>query len=297
MRIYEQTYESWSGRTEPRWRRVAVVARMGWRLAFDGALPRTLILACAVTAVVYLGVMFIAATSRIPPPFALGNRIYRQMLGEFFPQGLLVLTVAAVIGAPLISRDLKHQATILYVSRAIGPADYLIGKAVVLLGFLLSATLLPALLLWTGQIMLGVDRLAWGERLVDLGSITGHSLAISLPTTAAVLALSSLSKAAVVPGILWMFFSIGSGIVSEMLHALVRAEWTRLVSWHRLVTRVGELCYQARPIRSPLIPGAAGGVEPVMSYGVWPPLLILAAVSAAGVAVLFWRLRSFESAE
>jgi len=160
--------------------------------------------------------------------------------------------------------------------------------------FLLFVTLGPGLLLFAGQVGMGIEKLTLGQRLADLGSIALHSLILVVPMSAAVLACSSLTRRAYVAGILWAAIFFSSAGFSEILAAALREDWCRLLSWTNLTAHLGNYVWQARPVKAGLLSGPAA---PVLRCGWVEPLLILASITAVSLGIARWRVRSVEGGE
>lgn len=297
MAVLDQSYQPWQGELEPRYRRIAAMVRVGIRQAFSGTTTKIVILSTYAFMFGWMGLLFIIASTPVPLPIAAGNDIYRRYLGDMLPMGVLVMTLAALVGARSICRDLRNNAVAMYFSKALTRTDYLIGKLAIVVLFLLSATYLPAVILWIGQWAMSRDTLSSAQRFADLSAITFHSLVLVVPTSVYVVALSSLSRNAVVPGILWVMTYFGSRAVSEILRGAVREEWCKLLSWDLVVARLGELAYEPRYVRNTVAGKFFDPAPPAMSYGWEAPAAIVAGIVAVSLALVLWRLRKFETQE
>lgn len=71
-----------------------------------------------------------------------------------YTQGLLIIIMIGLIVPPLISRDLRSRAYLMYFSRPIGRIEYLLGKMAIPATFLAMITLLPAVSLYVFGVML-----------------------------------------------------------------------------------------------------------------------------------------------
>ena len=294
MGFADATYQPWSGVFRSRVYRIAAMVRTGMRTSFEGVMTKLVLFGSYSIVVVIIGVLYIAASTPAPLPFALGNNLYRVYLNSV-PYGMLLMLLTAMIGSRQISRDLKYNATSMYFSKAITRGDYLAGKFVVVAAFLLSASFLPSILLWFGQLAMSKEVLTTAERLRDLGSIFVHSLIIVVPSSAVILALSSLSRAAYIPGVMYVFVHFGSQIAGWILEGRVKAEWVKLVSFQNLTSHLGDLVYQERPLKS--WNGDPFALQPVMAYGWKPPAAGLLVITLVSFGVVLWRLRKFESQE
>jgi ABC-type transport system involved in multi-copper enzyme maturation permease subunit len=294
MGLVDTSYQPWSGDLLGRPRRVAAMVRVGLGLAFEGMLTRIVLLMSYTIVVVWIGILYLMASMRVPLPLAVGNNLYREYLNSG-PYGLLLMLLTAMVGARLISRDVKTNAVAMYLSKAITRADYVAGKFGVIAIFLLSASFAPSFALWIGQIAMGQETLTWGQRFADLWAITLHSLVIVVPASAAILAFSSMSRTAYVPGILWVLLYLGSEIVGEaILVPRVAEDWCKLVSWRNLTAHVGNAAYSIRQARAGM---QVNRTVPVMDYDWWVPAAILGIITAVSLGVVLWRLRKFEGQE
>jgi hypothetical protein len=287
MAVYDQSYAAWAGAYTSRWGRIRAMVAMELAQPFKNVwLLLILILAFTIVGG-WLLILFFAATQQVLPPFAVGNRIYRDGFYNFFFFSMILMILSSTMGASLIARDLRHNALVMYFSRAITRFDYLAGKFIALSLFLLTATLGPGLLLWAGQAGMGSEKLTLGDRLADLGAITLHSLILVVPISAMVLAFSSVTRRTYVAGILWATFYFASLIFSTVLQATLKEDWPKLVSWVNLTAHLGDLCYPAR--------GLAG--KAILDCGWIEPLAILGSATVLSLAVVWRRLRSVEAGE
>src|SRR6185295_253366 len=238
-------------------------------------------------------ILFIAGSSQVPLPFAFGNRIYRDGFYNF-PTGssftlfsMILMALSATVGASLISRDLRHRALLMYFSRSITRVDYLLGKFLSLVLFLLLVTLGPGLLLFVGRIGMGSERLTFGQQMGDLGAIVLHSLILTVPMSAVVLAFSSLTKRTYLAAILWASLYFVSISLSLALTATLKAEWPKMLSWVNLTAHLGDLCY----------PVQKNPPAPLLDCGFGPPLIILGSITVLSLLFVWRRLRSVEGQE
>jgi hypothetical protein len=287
MGVYDQSYAAWSGAYASRWGRIRAIVEMELAQPFKNVWILLVVILAFTIVAGWLIILFFAATQQVLPPFAAGNRIYRDGFYNFFFFSMILMVLSTTVGASLIARDLRHNALVMYFSRAITRADYLAGKFLALSLFLLIATLGPGLLLWSGQAGMGQEKLTFGQRLGDLGAITLHSLILVVPISSMVLAFSALTRRAYVAGILWATFYFASWIFSEVLQKTLKEDWPRMISWMNLTAHLGDLCYPAR----------GDGGKAVLDCGWIEPLAILGSITVLSLAVVWRRLRSVEERE
>lgn len=285
MPLHDLSYTPWEGRPEARWRRVTALVRLELGLPFRNVWILLIVLLSFMLVGSLLLILFFAASSQLLPPFAVGNRIYRE---RFFNNPMLLMILVAlssVVGAPLVSRDLRHRSLLLYFSRSITRLDYLLGKFLALALFLLCVTLGPGLLLWLGQGGMTQERIPFAQRLGDLFAVSVHSVILAVPMAAVVTGLSSLTKRSYLAAVLWSGIYFGSLAFSETLPRLVKAEWPRLLSWQNLTAHLGDFLYPGPAVKSAL---ECGWIE---------PLALLGGLTVLGLATAYRRLRSLEAEE
>ncbi|HZE98958.1 MAG TPA: ABC transporter permease subunit [Planctomycetota bacterium] len=286
MAIYDQSYAPWTGTYSSRLSRIRAMIAMELAQPFKNLWVLIIVLFSFSIVGSWLLLLFFATSSQVIPPFALGNRIYREGFYNYPLFSMILMVLSATVGASLIARDVRHHALLMYFSRSITRADYLVGKFLSLVLFLMIVTLGPGLLLFLGQLGMGQERLSTGERLSDLVAITLHSLILSVPMSAVVLAFSSLTKRTYLAAILWVIFYFISASLSPTLTFALKAEWPKMLSWPNLTAHLGDLCY------SPRVPS-----PPLLDCGAWPPLLILGSLTILSLALVWRRLRSTEGEE
>jgi hypothetical protein len=285
MTLHDLSYAPWNGETTPRWRRIAAMVRMELAVPFRNVWILLFVLLSFTIVGSLLLILFFAASSQMLPPFAVGNRIYRE---RFFNNPMLLtilVALSATVGSPLIARDLRHRSLVFYFSRAIGRGDYLLAKVLSLVLFLLCVTLGPALLLWAGQGGMTQEKFSWTRRLGDLGAVFAHSLILAVPMAAAVTACSSLTRRPYLAAILWSAFYFGTQAFSLALPRVLKSEWPKLLSWQNLTAHLGDFLYPGDP------------VKPALDCGWAEPLIILVGLTVLSLAVAFRRLRSVEAEE
>lgn len=286
MAIYDQSYAPWNGTYASRAARIRAMVAMELAQPFKNVWLLIIVLMTFSLVAGWLFVLFFVSSYQVLPQFAVGNRIYREGFYnvQFFSMILMVLS--GTVGASLIARDVRHRALLMYFSRSITRADYLIGKFISLVLFLLTVTLGPGLLLFLGLMGIGQEHLSAAQRLGDLAAITLHSLILTVPMSAVVLAFSSLTKRTYLAAILWTIFYFVSFTLSQVLSTTLKAEWPKMLSWTNLTAHLGDLCYPVRHASTP-----------ILDCGWAPPLTILGAITVLSLGIVWRRLRSLESEE
>jgi ABC-type transport system involved in multi-copper enzyme maturation permease subunit len=303
--IYDQTYQPWNGIYGRRAGRIWAMVRLEIVQPFKNVWVLIVVLSAFALVMAWLLLLFIALAQGGPAGKALeafltGNWLYSDgfynfpVLREQQPRNsntlslfsVILMFLSATVGSSLISRDMKYNALLMYFSRAITRADYLAGKFLTLILFLLFVTFVPGLLLFAGSLGMASETLTVGDHARDLLGIFLHSIVLVVPMASASLAFSSLTKRPYVAAILWATLFFSSWIFSGVLLGSVRKEWCRLVSWANLASHLGNLCYPQR--RSAV---------PLLAYGWGWPLGILATLTVVSIVVAWWRIRTVEAVE
>jgi hypothetical protein len=287
MAIHDQSYAPWSGTVASRGSRIRAMIGMELLQPFRNLWILLIIIMAFMIVGSWLLLLFFAASQQVIPPQVIGNRIYREGFYNFFLFSMILMVLSGTVGASLIARDLRHHALLMYFSRSITRADYLAGKFLSLVLFLLFVTLGPGLLLFMGQLGMGQEKVTFGQRLADLGAITLHSLILTVPMSAVVLAFSSVTKRAYVASILWATFFFSSLAFSDILYKVLRKDWCKMVNWMNLTAHLGDLCYPRRGASPPR----------VLECGWVEPLTILSAITLLSLTVVWLRIRSVEAGE
>jgi ABC-2 type transport system permease protein len=191
MPIHDQGYRRYGGRREPHGRRWWVIARAGMMERLRERRFLALLLFAwspfIVRAVqLYVSSNFTQAGFLAPTP-----ETFREFLDQ---QSIFVFIVTAYVGAGLIANDRRANALQIYLSKPLTRVEYITGKLVTLVVFLVGVTFVPAILLLFLQMMFAGSVAFILENLFLIPAITLFSLIQVLLSAFAMLALSSLSK-------------------------------------------------------------------------------------------------------
>lgn len=191
MPIHDQGYRRYAGRREPHGRRWWVIARAGIVERLRERLFLGLLLFAwspfIVRAVqIYVSSNFTQAGFLAPTP-----ETFREFLDQ---QSIFVFIVTAYVGAGLIANDRRANALQIYLSKPLTRLEYVTGKLVTLVVFLVAVTFVPAMLLLLLQMLFAGSAAFIGANLFLIPAITLFSLIQVLLSAFTMLALSSLSK-------------------------------------------------------------------------------------------------------
>ncbi len=129
-----------------------------------------------------------------------------------YPQGLLMLVLIGIIVPPLISRDLRSRAYLMYFSRPIGRFEYVLGKVAIPATFLTMITLLPAMTLYVFGVMLSPGFSVIMDTWDIPFRIVAASFVLVIPTSLLALMYSSLTHESRFAAFAWFAtWGLGAG--------------------------------------------------------------------------------------
>jgi ABC-type transport system involved in multi-copper enzyme maturation permease subunit len=275
--IHDQSYRRYQGTRLPLGRSWAIIAGAGIR----GMLGRKLFLLLMVLSwipfvvravQIYAVTMYPQAGQILP----LDASLFRDFLEQ---QGPFVFFVSVYVGSGLIANDRRANALQIYLSKPLLRVEYIAGKLAVLLFFLASITLLPALLLVIVQMALagGLGLVRTSPQIVPavvLASIVRVGVA-----SFTMLALSSLSKSTRYVAVLYtgvIFFTEAMYGVLTLITGSTAVAW---VSIPANLEQVADVMFRLEPsYDTPLVVSA----------------FVLVGVVVLSVSVLERRVRGVE---
>lgn len=148
-----------------------------------------------------------------------GTSFFKTMVDT---QALLCFVFAFFMGSGLISRDLAHNAFVLYASKPISRWEYFIGKFSVPFLLFMTITWLQTALLFAVQTLVSPENSEWRlyfwDRYAGLFvSCTLYSLVISVTLTLLILTASSLTKNNRYAALTFTIYIIGTIVVAKVL--------------------------------------------------------------------------------
>jgi ABC-2 type transport system permease protein len=288
MAVYERSYRPYRGTLTPaRWR-LLVLPRYAYREVLQKKSFVAFLVLCFVWPLVLAGVIYLPHNVSFLKLLqqSAGQSLGLEFNAAFFlrgfmlPQGALAFLMAFVVGPALISADVRNNALPLYFSRPFGRAEYVAGKALVLINLLSLITWLPGLLLFLLQAYL-----AGGDWLVANARI-GSAIFLASWIYIALLCLVSLALSAYVKwkplARLGLFgvFVIGAGL-SQILNFALRTDWGSVIN----------LADMMRVVWSSLF-----GVQLWSTVPVWAAWGSLLAACAGCLVLLARKVRAYEVA-
>lgn len=279
MPLHDLSYQRFDGHRTSRFARSFAMARSAATLLLKRRSFLLLLVVSWIPVIVRAAQIYIARQFPQAVPFVTVDALLWQ---EFLSQQVVllpVILVALYTGASAIATDLSTGAFVVYLSKPISRVDYVIGKAMPVMGALLAVTLVPALVLLLVHVFVSEElELLTTSPTLPL-SIALFSVWMCAYFTLAVLAISSLTRSARVAGAGFGALALGTKVV--FLGTLSRLRVDSPPSFLSMIDATvdsGHVFF--------------GNVESATS-----PFLSIAAMIAfmgASLAVLRWRLSSAE---
>lgn len=275
MPVHDLGYRKWEGVLNSPYFRWWVVAQTGIRLSWKNPWLRRLLLAAWLPAVwLSVGIFMFEQAMEDPTsrneakwfiqrlPNAdvlsfvdLGNvsmfddvakwrhSIWALILHTFFryPQGMLMVLVVGIIAPPLIARDFRSRAFLLYFSRPLTRFEYLLGKAVTVWVYLSIITTLPALALYILGVLLSPDISVLSYTWDLPFRIIAASTVLMVPTTAIALFFSAIAQQSRYAGFAWFAIWVFGWVIygsvaapSTFQSGTVHSGWSLVSMYHLL---------------------------------------------------------------
>jgi ABC-2 type transport system permease protein len=245
MPIHDQTYRRYKGQREQARSAWTVIAIAGIR----GFLRKRSLLGVLLMA--YLPFMtrmvqFYVASNFSQTASVLGPsaQTFRDFLEQ---QNFFVFLVTIYIGAGLIAQDRRANALQIYLSKPLSRLEYIAGKMAILITFLLLVTLVPALLLLIGQIVLSGSFAFAQANLFLIPAITLYATIEVLVVAFAMLALSSLSTSSRYVAVLFAGTMFFTEAVFATLRGVTGSTAVSWVSFSASLAQLGDAIFRLTP--------------------------------------------------
>lgn len=221
MAVYKRSYSSYEGPVTPRWQRFLILTRYSARGIFQSRLLIALFAMCFFFPLVLIAGLYLNHNASMLKLIRLNSDHFMDVNGTLFmtlmaAQSSLAFIVTAFIGPGLIAPDLANNALPLYFCRPLTRSEYVLGRALVIVGVLSCITLGPGLLVFGIETTLSGWSWGWEHREFAGGVVVGSLMWIAVLTLLA-LSLSAWVRWKVVAGglLLGVMF-ITSGVAAAM---------------------------------------------------------------------------------
>jgi ABC-2 type transport system permease protein len=284
--VYERTYRPYAGTLTPAWSRLLILPRYAFREVFQKKLFAGFLVSCFIWPLILGATIYVRYNAGVLELLTeqTGGQIDIDFNATFFfggfmvPQGFLAFLMAFIVGPALISADMRNNALPLYFARPFSRWEYVLGKALVLVGLLSAITWIPGLFLFFLQAYL-----RGGGWLLDNLRI-GWAIFAASWIYIAVLCLISLAISAYVKwkplarlGLFGVFI-VASGF-SQILNFTLRTDWGSVINLADMIRLVWSSLFGVRFWAS------------VPVWAAWTSLLV-----ACGICVLLLarKVRAYE---
>ena len=143
--------------------------------------------------------------------------VYLKLLRLFVYPVLLPLSL--LFGYDLISKDIETNALDAYFSRPISPLSYIIGRSVAFIGFLMTATFGPMMLVWISDWATSNDAHFSQIAIVPFGMFWSLLL-ISVTLSLLVQAITTITRSGLWTNISFVFIFIVLSILANIIFAI-----------------------------------------------------------------------------
>jgi ABC-2 type transport system permease protein len=198
---------------------------------------------------------------------------------EFLATQQIFLFFVTIAMAGLIADDRRVNALQVYLSRPLARSEYITGKLVAALIFLLGVTWLPAMLLLLVQILFAGNFTFVGKNLYLFPAITLFALIQVFTFAFTMLALSSMSKSRRFVSIMYAGIIFFTAAMYQALRAMTGSSAFAWLSPRDSLDIIGNAIF--RTAASPAVP-------------VWAAFLSIAVLIAASILILERRVRGVE---
>ena len=252
MAVNSLGYRQWQGKLAAPWMRTLVIAQAGIRRAWQSRWLRRLLFFAWMPAIWFAAGFFIYEKALQFPdfvegltPFLISNgsspqldQLFQQisdgdlsaarhgvwslLLLTFFryPQSVVMVLLVGIIAPPLISQDLRSRAFLLYFSRPINRIEYVLGKLTTVWFYLISISMIPALVLYVMGVLLSPDMRVVAATWDLPFRIVLATMLLSIPTASLALAISSLTQESRNAGFTWFAVLILGWVTFGVLSAV-----------------------------------------------------------------------------
>lgn len=155
--------------------------------------------------------------------------VWGWLLMTFFryPQGMLILFMVGSIAPALVAQDIRTRAFLLYFSRSVGRLEYMIGKLLVPIAFIIMVTLVPAIALYFFAIMMSPDISVIGITWDIPLRIMAATVVLVVPVASIAVMLSSLTQESRFANFAWFaLWAMGHGAWVAILFSVAVGKGT-----------------------------------------------------------------------
>ncbi len=266
MPIHDQGYRRYAGRREPHGRRWWVIARAGMAERLRERLFLGLLLFAWAPFLVRAVQIYVAANFTQAGFLQASPETFREFLDQ---QSIFVFIVTAYAGSGLIANDRRANALQIYLSKPLTRLEYITGKLVTLLVFLIAVTFLPAILLLLLQMMFAGSAAFIRANLFLIPAITLFSLIQVLLSAFTMLALSSLSRSRRFVAMMYAGIIFFTAAMYEALRAITGSRAWAWISPEDTLDVIANAIFRVPDLPPMPVPAALLTVGALIAASIW----------------------------
>lgn len=265
MPIHDQGYRHYLGHRSPHGRAWWVIAR-AHMLSAVRYKPFLVLFLFAWAPFVVRAVQFYVSSSVPQASFLAATA---QTFQEFLDQQGLFVFLVTIGQAGLIADDRRANALQLYLSKPLTRVEYIVGKLVPPLVYVLGVTFAPAVLLLALQIAFAGSVTFLRENLFLLPAITLFSVIQASLSAFAILALSSLSKSRRFVSIMYAGVIFFTAAMYQALRAITGSRAWAAISPGEMLDVIATAIFRGRGEPAVPVPVAVGVVLGLIAVSIW----------------------------
>ena len=276
MPIHDQGYRHYEGRRAPHGGAWWIIARSHMATLLQYRWFQILLLVSFAPFVVRAVQIYFASTNAQVAEFLATTP---DTFRDFLSQQRLSVFLVVIMQSGLIADDRRTNALQLYLSKPLTRVEYVLGKLVPPLAFVLGVTWLPALLLLILQIVFSGSLTFLRANLFLLPAITLFSLAQALLSACAILALSSLSKSRRFVAVMYAGIIFFTAAMYQVLRGITSSRTWAVISPGEMLDVIANAIFRGRG--EPAVP-------------VYVAVIVLLAIVGVAMVILERRIRAVE---
>jgi ABC-2 type transport system permease protein len=198
---------------------------------------------------------------------------------EFLSQQRLFVFLVIIMQSGLIADDRRTNALQLYLSKPLTRIEYILGKLIPPLAFVLGVTLLPAVVLLILQVVFAGSLTFLSANLFLMPAIVLFSLVQALLSAFAIVALSSLSKSRRFVAVMYAGIVFFTAAVYQVLRLITNSRRWAVISPGEMLDVIANAIFRSRG--EPAVP-------------VFIAVLAIAVIIGLSMLILERRIRAVE---
>lgn len=276
MPIHDQGYRHYQGQRSPHGRAWWVIARAHMQSLLRYRWFQVLLLGSSVPFLVRAGQIYFSTTS---PQVAELLATTPDTFRDFLSQQRFFVFLVVIMQSGLIAEDRRTNALQLYLSKPLTRVEYVLGKLVPPLAFVLAITLVPAVLLLVLQVVFSGSLTFVRQNLFLLPAITLFSIVQALLSAFAILALSSLSKSRRFVAIMYAGIIFFTAAMYQVLRGITASRTWAVISPGEMLDVIASVIFRSRT--EPAVP-------------VYVAIMVIVVIIGVAILILERRIRGVE---